>query len=59
MRDRQGVVSVVCVAAVAAVVAGVATTQSEAAQQASAPAVIVPHESWPCGMPGGSVCMSW
>ena len=53
MRDRRGVVSVVGVAAVAAVLAGVATTQSAAAQQASAAAVIVPHESWPCGLPGG------
>ena len=53
MRDRRHVVSIVAIAAGIAILSGVTPVQNAAARQASAPPLIVPHESWPCGLPGG------
>lgn len=52
MRIGTGVI-VVAAMAVSAVVAGVATGQNASARQGATPRVIVPHESWSCGMPAG------
>jgi hypothetical protein len=45
--------SVLSALALLAAVTGVSATQSAPARQASTQRVIVPHESWNCGMPGG------
>ena len=53
MRDRRGVMKILSVAAVAVILSGVAPARSAAARQAAVPAVMVPHESWSCFLPGG------
>jgi hypothetical protein len=53
MRDRRGLMRIVYVAVAAAVLSSVVSGGSAAARQASAGPVIVPHESWSCGLPGG------
>ena len=53
MRERRTVLRMVGVGMVAAVLSGVAPGRSAAARQASVPPIIVPHESWACGLPGG------
>ena len=52
MRIGTGVL-VVAAMAVSAVAAGVATGQNASARQGATPRLIVPHESWSCGMPAG------
>ena len=52
MKTGTGVI-VVAVMMVSAVAASVASGQNASARQAATPRVIVPHESWTCGMPAG------
>jgi len=52
MKIGTGVI-VVAIMTVSAVAAGVASGQNASTRQAATPRVIVPHESWTCGMPAG------
>ena len=53
MRNERGVARVLAVPAMAVLLAGVASAQGTAAGQTSAARLMIPHESWACGMPDG------